>query len=164
MTVALVALLAIAVNDAISIPPGKWAVVPFDAPEPAQIVCDFVLLSGGAGVRMVLVTREDADRIAPDHPPRALVSTLFQQKGHLRYEARPASYAVLLDNGLERRFGAEVHLLVRLAAIEAPRVLSGRQRAVVVAMSALFLLSVATYTFRRLWHAVPFRRGQPPPL
>jgi hypothetical protein len=165
MTLALAALLAIAVNDAVSIPPGKWAVVPFEVPGgPARIVCEFMLMSGGAGVRAALVTREDADRIDAGRPPRALVSTPFQQKGRFRYDARPARYAVLLDNGLEERFGAEVHIRVQLAALEAPRELTSRRRAVILALSALFFVSVAFYTFRRLWHAMPGRAGQPPPL
>jgi hypothetical protein len=122
MTLALAALLAVAVNDAVSIPPGKCR---------ARTMREFLLMSTGAGVRAVLVTREDDDHMESGRRLRALAATPVRQNDRLEYKG--------------------------------PRELAPRRRAAVVALSVLFFVSVSLYAFRRLWHAMPGRTGQPPP-
>ncbi|HWR50316.1 MAG TPA: hypothetical protein VN428_04370 [Bryobacteraceae bacterium] len=153
MFLALLALLAF--NDVVSVGAGQWKLVPFKTPnERSRFVCEFMLMGEGAGVRAALLTEESAAKLRQGHLHGVLLSTGYEQKGHLRRELDPGRYAILIDNRMEGRYGAEVWLRVAFEPVTGlggePGELSPQRRAAVIAISALFFLSVAAYTWRRL--------------
>ncbi len=155
MTPALAALLVLAMMDAVSIAPGRRAGLPINVEdEPARIVCEFTVMSAGPGVRAMLLGRNG----------KVLAATGFAQKGTLELNAPPGRYSVVLDNGMDNQHGAEVWVRAQVLTLESqPVELSRGRRAVVIAISALFLLAVAAYALSKIRAALPRRKGQPPP-
>ena len=88
--------------------------------EPARIICTYEVTEGGSGVRVVLLRREDAERWLRGEAHHVEAATAFSRSGafsHLPLE--PDHYQIVLDNRLEGRGPAEVHLLVRVVYGEA---------------------------------------------
>ncbi len=164
MTPAL-ALLAVALTETYQVPPGKWLAVPLPPVTAlSRVRCEYTLLSGGAGVRAVLVPQKDAPNFEKGH--HVYGTTGFEQRGRVVYEATPGRYALVLDNRLEGRYWAEVFVRVSIAPPPEPplpRYVSPRRRAVIIALSFVFLAGVCSYAGRKLRHAMARRTGPPPP-
>ena len=153
MVIALLALLAF--NDMVSVGAGQWKLLPFETPkERSRIVCEFMLMGEGAGVRAALLTEESAAKLREGHLHGVLLSTGYAQKGTLRRELDPGRYAILIDNRMEGRYGAEVWLRVAFEPVKGPvgppSEASPQRRAAVIAVSTVFFLCVAAYTWRKL--------------
>ncbi len=161
MTPAVAALLALAVIDTVSVAPGRRAVVPLDVAEPSRIVCEFTLMSAGPGVRIQLVPR---DQIGAGRRRHVLAATGFGQKGILRFDGRPGPYALVVDNSMGARDGAEVWIRVELVPLPVsviPGELSSARRAAVVAVSLLFFIATGAYVLRRFRAALRDRKANP---
>lgn len=158
MVLAILALLAF--NDVVPVAAGQWRLVDFDTPNRrSRFVCEFTLMGEGAGVRAALLDDKSAAMFRRGHLDSVLLSTAYEQKGNLRRELDPGHYALLVDNRLEERYGAEVWVRMGFEPVVARRELEMRElppgrRAAVVAISLLFFVSVAVYTWcklRRRW-------------
>ncbi|MGE5489480.1 MAG: hypothetical protein ACM3ZB_16810 [bacterium] len=152
-------LLASAIVDTVAVEPGKSVLLPVEVRDAAAAVeCEFTLMSPGPGVRVSLV---DAAR---PHGRGVLASTGYAQEGHLRFNARPGRYAVLVENGLDHQQGAEVFVRVALLPLSRhPRELSPARRAAVVAVSLIVFGLIAGYAFIKLRPSLALRKHQPPP-
>jgi hypothetical protein len=83
--------------------------------EPARIVCSYEVTQGGSGVRLVMLRSEDAQRWLRGEAHDVIASTSFARQGAFSHRpADPDHYVIVLDNRMEGRTPAEVHLLVRV--------------------------------------------------
>jgi hypothetical protein len=83
--------------------------------EPARIVCSYEVMRGGSGVRLVLLRNEDAERWLRGEAHEVIASTGFAKQGAFSHRpAEPDHYVLVLDNRMEGRTAADVHLLVRV--------------------------------------------------
>ncbi len=155
MTPALVPLLVLAMMDAVSIAPGGRAALPIDVTgEPGRTFCEFAVMNAGPGIRAMLVGQNG----------QVLAAAGLAQKGTLRLDAPPGRCSAVLDNGMDTQNGAEVWVRAQVLPLEPQAVeLSADKRALVIAISALFLAAVAGYTLSKVRTALPRRKGQPPP-
>lgn len=142
-------------DDAVQVGPSKIRTLNVDLPvEPARIVCNFEVLSGGSGVRVVLLKQEDAERWLRGEAHEVEASTPFARDGAFSHKpADPDHYVLVLDNRMEARGATEVHLLVRLVygdvASGPVRHVDGRKGMLLVwSTMLLFATIAATFTFR----------------
>ncbi|WP_321477737.1 hypothetical protein [uncultured Paludibaculum sp.] len=141
-------------DDAVKVGASKIRTLDVDLPvEPARIVCTYEVLSGGSGVRVVLLKQEDAQRWLRGEAHHVEASTPFGRGGAFSHRpTEPDRYEIVLDNRMEGRGPAEVHLLVRLLYGESD---SGPVRhaeprkglALVWSSMLLFAAIAATFTF-----------------
>ena len=140
---------------------------------PAIVEVDYTVMSGGAEVRAVVMTRQEVARFRDGHSPRAVAATQPSREGKLRHLiTRPGDYVVLLDNRTEQRGGAAVQLKVGLAyhpqhVSFTPGRLPEPRRRIVIAVSLLGFAVVGGWSGWKLWGATVRRRrirGQLPPF
>ena len=143
----------------------------------AAVVFRYRLVSGGQGVRGILVTEEAARKMRRGEPFPILATTPFGPFGQLtRTVTAPGDYELVFDNSLETTTRAVVRwqaeLLFNHPQVPDVSYLSNGRRAVVVASSGLFLLAMAAFTAGRVKTALAERRireshalygGYPPP-
>jgi hypothetical protein len=158
----------VVMDETVEVPAAGWRAFEIDSKQrPAVIECRFAVASGGSGVRVSLLTREDRDRLRDGQRHRPLASTPYRRSGAFRLYAPAGEYSVIVSNALEGRGPARVRMTVALAfpgAQAAPQVLSPGRRVVVVALSLLFFAAVALFAGRRILRAWPRRpSGAPPP-
>jgi hypothetical protein len=156
-------------DKTVTIPAADWKA--FEIPlrqRPARIECEFAALSGGSGVRAVLLERAQFERLEAGQGYHTLAATAYQRSGGLAYWAEAGDYVVAVDNRLEGRGPADVRLRVWLvfeSPAAPPRTLSPERRAVVVGLSAAFFAGVALFAGTRLWRAFgASARGPTPPF
>lgn len=147
-----------------------WRAVPVILRQrPADLVCSFSVVSGGSGVRMSLarILRSRSGSLTTHR----LAATPYARSDGFRYGVRePGEYAILLDNRLEGRGPAEVHLKVSVVFIDASapvvRVLPPKRRLLIVVLSLLGFAAIVFWSGRRLLSAIQRQRnrGQPAPF
>jgi hypothetical protein len=132
---------------------------------PAYLEVRHEVLNGGPQIRVLVMTRGDADRLLRGQSHRVLAGTEAGGKGALKYLAtRPGDYMVVVDNRSAARGQAVVHLKVGLVydpeyVSFAPRTLTPSRRRVVVAISLLGFGAAAGWSGWKLWRARSGRRG-----
>ena len=144
---------------------------------PAAILFRYRLVSGGEGVRAILVSEQAAEQMRRGEPFPILATTPFGPRGQLlKTVPAPGDYELVFDNTLETSARAVVRWQTELLFNhpEVPEIsyLSRGRRAVVVAFSGFFLLAMTVFTAGRLKTALAERRmrelhslygGYPPP-
>jgi hypothetical protein len=126
-TLALLALLAavpppryaVLYDDAVLVAPGKMRTLDIELPgEAARVICSYQVLDGGAGVRAALLERDQMLRWHGGESHAVLASTPFATRGAFSHRVRlKGRYVLALDNRMEGRGPAKVHLLVRLVRV-----------------------------------------------
>jgi hypothetical protein len=143
------------VNDPIAVPAGEWRALELKLQQRAgRVECSFKVLSRGSGVRVMLMTMRDLQRLRDKSPYSVLDGTPYLREGSFLYKVpRPGDYVIVIDNRFEGRGPATVHLKVAIdhtnEPVIIPRYAPPRTRAIVVALSTLFLLTVFTYFAKR---------------
>lgn len=142
-------------DDEVKVGPSKIRTLDVDLPvEPARIVCNYEVISGGSGVRVVLLKQEDLARWLRGEAHDVEASTPYAREGAFTHKpTEPDHYQLVLDNRLEGRSATEVHLMVRLVYGDAPsgpvRRADSRKGAILVWVTMLLFATVAaTFTFR----------------
>lgn len=157
-----------AANATIEVPAGRWAWI--DVPvrsTPAHVDCRYSVESGGSGVRVTLLARSDLDRFRAGEAHRVIAGAPYARTGAIRHAVPEGDYAIVVDNRLEGRTPARVHLVVtvvypRVQHVEV-RVPSGGRKAAAIGLSALFLAGVWLFAGRRVLRAYRERPPEPPP-
>jgi hypothetical protein len=150
-------------DENVQVPARQWQAFDLDLKQqPAVIDCGYSAAGSGAGVRLSLMHRSDMERFRAGVRHHVLAATEFQRSGRLRYgPASPGEYSVVLDNRLEGRGAAEVHLTVSVlfpgSAPEA-EVLPPGKRLTVILLALLYLGAVTAFAVRRLGGALLGRR------
>ncbi len=154
-------------DETVEVPPAAWRAFDLELRQrPAMVDCSFSVVSGGSGVRVALMRREEVERLRAGEGHHVLVATGYERSQRFRFPVPAGEYSLVVDNRLEGRGPAEVRLRIDLlfagSQLE-PQVLSPARKAVVVAASILFFLVVAFFAGRKLRRAVSERRGESPP-
>lgn len=166
MSLALLALLLPAstslllVDDTITVSAGDWRYVEVVLKQkPATVDCEFRLLSGGEGVRISLLDRQDLDSLRAGAAPRPLAASPAATAGRLHYAIpRRGDYVLVLENRTADREPAKVQLKVTLDFSGRPvaeaRFLSPARRAAVIAISFAVFAAIAIWSARRMFQGV----------
>ena len=104
------------IDEEVTVSPSKVRPLEFDlASGNARVLCKFHLVEGRSGVRAVLLKRDDVRLWLSGGAHRSLASTGFAETGGFMFLIPdPGAYAIVLDNRLEGRAAAIVHLQVTL--------------------------------------------------
>lgn len=165
-------LLAIANHSEIAettatVPPADWHARRFSLRKAGTVDISYDLAKGGAGVRLVLINRDDETKFALRREPKEFAATAFGTSGRIRAHVdRPGDYSLLLDNRLEAKQTAVIKfrgVIVYDADPVEVRVLPWDRRLAVIASSLSFFLGVCFFAGRRIWRAVTERRTPGPP-
>lgn len=146
-------------DETSTIAAGKWNFYPSVQLRqlPARIHADFEVQSPGGKVQLALLTHGDTERLYKDEPHGVLMATGYEPKGRFTFEVpRPDDYDVVVDNR-EGTSDVTVRVRVSLEFGSARPVIvtaSPQRQWTVIALSALFFLSVVTYSARRLLRAI----------
>jgi hypothetical protein len=142
-------------NQPIVVPAGEWRALDLKLQQrTGRVECSFKVLSRGSGVRVMLMTMHDLRKLRDKSPYSVLDGTPYLRDGKFAYTlSRPGDYVITVDNRFEGRGPATVHLNVAIdygdESVVTPRYASPRTRAIVIALSTLFFLAVATYFAKR---------------
>jgi hypothetical protein len=100
----------------VSVSPSKVRPLEFDlSSAPARVLCKFLVAEGRSGVRAVLLRRADVHLWLAGGANHVLASTGYAESGGFMFLIdQPGQYAVVLDNRVEGRDPALVHLQVLL--------------------------------------------------
>jgi len=148
------------VDEVYQIPAGEWRYVEVSLQQrPALVSAAYDVRVGSDQVRLVLMRREDLDRLRDDLPHGFLTMTPPGAAGHFAYQVRqPDDYVVLVDNRAAPSRSATVHLRITLdfAAQSVPQEYSlpAERRLTIVLISLAVFAGIATYSARRLLRAM----------
>lgn len=137
-------------DETLTVPPGGWRAVTLSLRQrPAVLECTWVVRSGPE-VRLWLLDRRDVERFERGRALRPLAVSPHGRQGQLRQTLGLGEFALVADNRLNAYRGAKIGLRATLdfAAVEARELPPGR-RALVVALSLLFFLTLAYWAVRR---------------
>jgi hypothetical protein len=152
-------------DETAQVPAASWRDYPIELHQrPAFVECEFKVESGGSGVRVALMQRGEVERLRAGQGHHVLAATGYERHQRFRFPVPAGDYSVVVDNRLEGRGPAEVHLRVALVFTDPEpeaQVLSPARRAFVIAASILFFLAVAFFAGRKLRKAVLERRTPP---
>jgi hypothetical protein len=145
----------VVMDETVQVPPRQWEAFNLELKQqPAIIECGYSTEGGRAGVRLSLMHRADMERFRSGVRHRVLAATEFQQSGRVRYgPASPGEYSVVLDNRLEGRGAARVHLTVSLVfpgGEPTARELPVARRWAVISLTLLYAAAVVLFAVRRL--------------
>ena len=148
------------VDEVVAVPPGEWRYVELGLKQrPGLIAADFETRGSSPAIRLLLVRREDLDRLRDEPATLALAATAPGASGLIRYHVRiPGSYLVVMDNRASEDQPAEVHLRVSLdfgGRLE-PHVttLSPTRQLAVIAISFAVFFAIVSYSARRLLRGI----------
>jgi hypothetical protein len=151
----LIAARVVIIDNDIEVPAGKSHAHEFDMRHHIGTVdCSFKVLSSGAGVRVMLMTKPELEKLNQGTAYSALEATSYVRDGRFSHRVKArGEYAVVLDNRFEGRGPARVHLKIEVdhSAYPAvtPRYAPKSTRMTVIILSTLFFLAVSTYFAKR---------------
>jgi len=150
-------------DDAVLVGAAKIRTLDIPLPEePGRILCSYEVTSGLSGVRVVLLRSEDAARWLRGEAHDTIASTPYARQGAFSHRPLdPDHYQLVLDNRLDARAPAEVHLLVRVVFTPEPEgpIQSPNPRRAQVLVYASLAFFAATALFAALqYRAVQNRR------
>jgi hypothetical protein len=140
-------------DEVFQVPPAEWRYIPVVLKQPPVTVdADFMVLSSGGPVRVVLINHQDLDDLRQGDR-EALPKGAFERQGHFsRLVSVPDEYAVVIENG--GRAAATVRLRVALdfsgRGRSEARYLSPQRRFAVILISASVFLAIVIYSARKL--------------
>ncbi|MBS1856025.1 MAG: hypothetical protein JST11_11715 [Acidobacteria bacterium] len=146
-------------DETSTIAAGKWNFYPSMHLRqlPVRIDADFEVQPPGGKVQLALLTHGDTERLFKDEPHGVLAATGYERRGRFTFQVpRADDYDIVVDN---REGNRDVTVRVRVAlhfAAAGPVVVtaSPARQWTVIALSALFFLSVVTYSARRILRAI----------
>jgi hypothetical protein len=146
-------------DETSTIAAGKWNFYPSMHLRqlPVRIDADFEAQSPGGKVRLALLTHGDTERLFKDEPHGVLAATGYVHKGRLSFQVpRPDDYDVVVDNREgDRAVAVRVRVALEFSAAQPVVVTASPARQfTVIALSALFFLSVVTYSARHILRAI----------
>ena len=103
-------------DETVPVGPGKIRTLdlPLGAPN-ARVVCQYSVLEGRSGVRVLLMARQDAERWWRGQSHTILAGTSYGHGGSFSYRAQsPGDYRIVLDNRMEDHDAASVLLRVHV--------------------------------------------------
>ncbi len=139
------------VEETVLVPPSGWRSFPIALRQRAAVIdCQFAVRRGPP-IRIWLLDQRELGRFHAGRTVHPVAITGYTHKGALRHLLGLGEYVLLVDNRLSGREPVEVHLRIALDfAVPQVREASPQRRAVVVALSLLFLLGVGFWFNRRL--------------
>ena len=156
-------------DEVVVVPPSQWRAVEVSMRQrPALVECDFHVGGEHPGVRLALMTKDDADRFQLGHAHNLIASTAYQHEGNLKAGVtQPGDYMIVLDNRLDGHRAAHVRLKVNLtfASEQATSVrYAPRDRqALSIAAGLLFFFTVALIGGWKIRGAITARNAAGPP-
>ena len=150
-------------DEVITIPPlGRRHVPIVLRQRPAEVVCSFSVISGGASARLTLVGPPQSRRRARG----PLADTGYKNSDILRYAVRePGNYGVVLESAPGNTGPVAVRLKVTLVFTEpgeAVRTLPPERRLLIVAISLLGFVGIVVWAGRKLLRAMRQQRNDEP--
>ncbi len=151
-------------DDVVTIPGGQWRSVPIQLKQQSGVVrCSFRLIHGSAGVRAVILTRDQANRLREEAAHSVLAGTGYAREAEFVVPVMaPGEYELVIDNNLDRRDAAELHLSVALAFGDSQalrvRNVEPEKRALILWLSGCYLAAMAWFSglrLRRAWAKRP---------
>jgi hypothetical protein len=147
------------VNESYQIPDDGWYWVPVDLQEHAALVkARFEVENGSRGVRLLLLTQGEFERLRDRRDFRSLAVSRAGQAGELRYRARQTGrYVLVVDNREAREIPTAVrlHATLDFAQVEGAEVthVSPQRQLVVILLSFGFFFGVVTYSAKKMLRA-----------
>ncbi len=118
----------------------------------ATLMARFQVKSGG-DVRLLLMTREDVERMSGGKPHDTLMTFGPSRSGRLQYAVpHPGDYVLVVDNR-ENSEPARVHLSVWLDFRHVTGISPQRQFTVIL-LSFVFFFGVVGWSARRIWRGI----------
>jgi hypothetical protein len=144
------------IDEEVTVSPSKVRPLEFDLASPnTRVLCKFHVVEGLSGVRAVLLKRDDVRAWLAGRAGCSLASTgLAGSGGFMFLVGEAGAYAIVLDNRLEDRAAAVVHLQVKLlsgAGAAGPVQLADPLRARLLVWGSILIFGLASlYTGWRL--------------
>lgn len=146
------ALLVMLADGVLTVPPSEWRALEVTAQRNGTVLdCSFRVLEGSR-VQVMLLDRREAERFHRGRNAWPLHSTGFEEAGRFRRHLSDAGrYVLLIDNRIEHRRPAQVHLRMELLDPNAweVRTLAPERRRMVVALSLAFFGAVILFSARQ---------------
>jgi len=151
-------------DDAVLVGAAKIRTLDIPLPEePGRILCSYEVTSGLSGVRVVLLRSEEAARWLRGEAHDTIAATPYARQGAFSHRPlEPDHYQLVLDNRLDARAPAEVHLLVRVVFTpdeEGPIQTADPRRAQILVYSTLAFFAAASLFAAWQYRAVQNRRS-----
>jgi hypothetical protein len=151
------------VDETIEVPAQRWQAIDIELRQrPAIIECRYSVEGEVPDVRVALMRPADVERLRDGIRHHVLAATEYGVTGALRLGPVPTGeYNVVLDNRLDGRGPARVHLTVYLVfpgPHHIARELSPQRRLWIILLSAIYVAALVFFVARK-WDA--FRRGKP---
>ena len=149
-----VAMLTTLVDAVVTAPKGHWQSVAFETTRPrASVDISFQIPDHVSRIQIAVISSFDEERFQHGRTYRPVCASGYQRSVRLRCVLPEAGkYTVLIDNRLDTRFDARVHLKVESvdAVASAARTLPPQRRMIVITVSILLFLGVVAYSARQL--------------
>lgn len=142
------------VDQTFLIPQNDWRFVDLGLRQrPALIKGEFDVQSGSP-VQLILMEREDLERLNRGEPHQAVAATPIGLRGRLETRVvKPGDCVVVVENRSGGAGAAHVRLRVSVDFVEATQ-LSPERQLTVIAISFAVFCGIAGYSARRLWRGV----------
>jgi hypothetical protein len=150
-------------DEVLRVPGGESRTVALSLHQPAAtLACSFAVDHGRSGVRLMVLSREQAERLSAGRGYSTLAGSAYRHSGTLRAALPgPGDYVVVVDNRLEGRAAAEVHLQVSMLFDDphpAVRHATRPRQVAVIAAAFAFFAACCLAAWRRLGPAIGARR------
>ena len=145
------ALFAILFDRVVTAPPARWKAVGVAIERAGMIDGSFEVIRGDSKIQAVFLTRLDAELFHRGRAHRPVHATGFQRSAEFRFAVEePGDYVLMADNRMQPRgeAGVAVRLQDRPYRTGQAQTVSPRRRAIIIALSALFLVGVGAYFVR----------------
>jgi hypothetical protein len=155
----------------LDVPRSEWRALSIPLHErPATVEAKFRVLQGDSRIRILVLTKKEADRFQQGQRPQVLASSERSAEGVFQYVfGAPDDYELLIDNRLESGEPARVEMEVSLLYNEFtsfdPKTLTRDRRLTVIFASLAVFALVGGWSGWKLFPAVSRRRrlGRPTP-
>ncbi len=145
-------------DETATVAAGKWSFYPSMHLRqlPVRIDADFAVQPPGGKAQLALLAHDETDRLYKNEPQGVLAATGYHRSGRLVFPVpRPDDYDIVIDN---REGDRDVTVRVRVVlefGDPQPVVVSvsPARQWTVIALSALFFVSVVTFSARRILRA-----------
>ena len=143
------ALLVVLTNGLVSVSSSQWQGIDLQVPQNGTTVDIDFEVREGSRVQLLLFDRTQAERFHRGRSFQPIAATGFEKSGRMKYRiADRGQYVLMIDNRIERRTPALVHLRVELTNPYSANVreLSPARRRVIVTLSLLFFGAVVAFS------------------